>query len=346
MLDPVPARSSEVASPASLLRRYLQMYWLKPFDAVNDAANAWALRRFPWEPPILEVGGGDGVFSFVMHDGEFAPGDDRYGQVDLTLPGDIYDVYSDRRPLHVWRPASTRFRVGVDLKMSHLFKAAETGMYDVLVSALPEQLPLIHGQVRTVFLYTFHGLTDYRAVFAEIRRVIAPDGALLMIGFNSTVRGAFVCQPLGVRLGRIGLGRLARYFQRLDGGRYAEIGGFAHSLQEWHEMFKEAGFRVTDVYNQVSPGAWRIYDFQSRPILRALIRLNWFLESAGIKVPLKRLWVACLLRVLLSFLLVWAKPRRVIGNRPARDVFLAFRAVPIAQVPVVDTAGHKRIHPL
>ena len=45
------SRTDSPPSVVSLLRRYLQVYWLKPFDAVNDTANTWALRQFEWERP-------------------------------------------------------------------------------------------------------------------------------------------------------------------------------------------------------------------------------------------------------------------------------------------------------
>ncbi len=169
------SRTDSAPSVFSLLRRYLQVYWLKPFDAVNDAANAWSLRQFPWDEPILEVGGGDGVFSFITHGGKFDPMDDRYDQVDPSRSGDIFDVYERSGIPKVRRPACRSYAVGVDLKWSHLLKSRGTGLYRSLVVASRERLPFATGSFKTVFLYFPHGLVehgkklDYCRTLTEIR---------------------------------------------------------------------------------------------------------------------------------------------------------------------------------
>lgn len=320
--------ANSIQTVSSLIRRYFQLYWLKPFDAVNDAANAWALLQFEWDAPILEVGGGDGVFSFVMHGGEFALTNDRYSQADPTRPSDIYDVYYKDRPLTTKRRPYLHYRVGVDLKLSHLYKSSETGLYISLVSSRPEALPLRAGLFKTVFLYTFHGLTDYRRSLEEIRRVVRPDGSLLIITFNRTVSGYFVCYPLYRYFESRGWKEPSSYFKRLDAGRYDEISGFGHTLDEWEKLFGETGFRLTDVYNQVAPLAWKVYDFQTRPFLKLLIRWNWLLEQLHLKTVIKAAWIYALLPFLLIFYAAFARPKKISIGREASDVFFAFRAVP------------------
>jgi len=321
-------RANSILTVPNLIRRYFQLYWLKPFDAVNDTANAWALLQFKWCAPILEVGGGDGVFSFVMHGGEFAFADDRYMQADPAKAGDIYDVYYKDRPLRVKQHINLNYQVGVDLKLSHLYKSVETHTYDLLISSKPEALPIASSLFKTVFLYTFHGLTDYRKSLAEIRRVIRPDGCLLMIAFNRNVSRHFVYYPLHRYFERKGLTLLSSYFRKLDGGRFEEISGFGNTLENWNTLLKETGFKLTHVYNQVSPFAWRIYDFQTRPFLRLLIRCNWLLERLHLKTVIKVAWVYALLPFLLLFSSAFARPQSTTVNQQAKGVFFAFRATP------------------
>ncbi len=312
----------------SLLRRYFQLYWLKPFDAVNDAANAWALSQFEWVEPILEVGGGDGVFSFILHGGEFFLSEDRYRHGDLRL-NDIYDVYRSDRPLRIKHRIGRRYEVGADLKLSHLQKSEETGLYQRLLSIKPEALPLGPGSFKTVFLYTFHGLTDYRRCLKEIRRVIRPDGTLLMIAFNQVVSRQFICYPLHKWFERLGWKGLSAYFLKLDNGRYEELTGFSRSFSEWKRLLEEADFQLTKAYNQVSPLAWRVYDLQTRPLLRPLIRFSEFLERLHLKTPVKALWVYLFLPLLVVFYETAARPRRIPLDDPkASGIFFAFHAVP------------------
>lgn len=315
-----------------LLKRYLQMYWLKPFDAVNDAANARALLGFPWQEPILEIGGGDGAFSFIMHGGEFAPGDDRYDQVDPSRQGDMFDVHDGARTPRVNRPASLRYQVGVDLKLSHLLKCKSTGLYKHLVQAAPAPLPLRTNSFRTVFLYFPHGLIErgarlnYQATLAEIRRVLHPDGVLLMLAMNENVRSAFVCHPLAGLLERAGWTRAARYFRRLDAGRCDEIGGVALSLGAWNSLLTQSGFELLAATTQVSQLAWRMYDVQTRPFLRSLIAMNRHAHRAGVKPVIKMLSVTAWAPVLRLWYWLFARPRRASLDTASTGMVFAFKA--------------------
>ena len=51
------------------LWRYFGLYFLKPFDAVNDTLTASLIRRLDWEGRFLEIGSGDGFYSYVLHGG-------------------------------------------------------------------------------------------------------------------------------------------------------------------------------------------------------------------------------------------------------------------------------------
>lgn len=319
----------------SLLRRYLQMYWLKPFDAVNDTANAWALRQCPWSEPILEIGSGDGVFSFILHGGEFSFVDDRYDQADPRLKGDIFDIYHEKSRMAVKRPAQVKYAAGLDLKRSHLMKCKETGMYRLLVVSTPQELPFSSDSFMTVFLYFPHGLVeqgkalDYRATLKEVRRVLHRNGSLLMTAFHKNVSRYFLCNMLSSFFSRRDLNKLGRYFRNLDAGRSQEISHLARSPGEWEKLLFDSGLKVVDVWCQISPIAWLVYDIQTRPIFRQLIKWNWVLRRLRLKRFLKRFFVYACLPILVVFYYLFARPR---GTETIQDhgehVGYVFRAVP------------------
>jgi len=309
------------------------MYWLKPFDAVNDTANAVALLRFDWsKEPIMEAGGGDGVFSFIMHGGAFAFTDDRYNQADPGKSGDIYDVYDRTQKLHIKKTASIFYNLGADLKISHIYKARETGMYrnNQILSAIPETLPVKSGVYSTVFLYTFHGLSDYRRSLAEIRRIIRSDGVLLAIVVNDTVKNNFICFKLSRFFARQGWHRISRYFAQLDGGRHDEIAGlFAKNWIEWVSLLQETGFAIEEVYSQVSPALWKIYDTQTRPLLKYMIHCSRFLSKVHLKTLVKFLWICMWLPILMISYLLMALPIRLKMDGIPQNVFIAIKAKPV-----------------
>ncbi len=88
-----PENHREEISQRELLESYLNLYYLKPFDAINDAANASSLRQFDWKQPICEIGTGDGVFSFIMQGGSCFLESDRYDHFNPKIDGDIYKDY-------------------------------------------------------------------------------------------------------------------------------------------------------------------------------------------------------------------------------------------------------------
>jgi SAM-dependent methyltransferase len=314
------------------------MYWLKPFDAVNDAANAWSLRRFLWKEPILEVGGGDGVFSFIMHEGKFAFADDRYDQADPGRPGDIFDVYRPGQRLTVRRRAGIVYEAGVDLKWSHILKCHETGLYRRLAVASPERLPFAAGSFNTVFLYFPHGLAEYggamsyESTLAEVRRVLRPGGTLLMTAVNRDIRRHFVCYPLHRFFATRGWRRASEYFRRLDAGRYAEVSGLGRTPAEWETLLDAHGFRPEEAWTQVRPFAWRIYDVQTRPVLRTLIRVHRVLRPIHLRAAIKAVTMVLSLPLLALLYLVWARPRPWSSASGAdAALFFAFRAVAVTR---------------
>lgn len=312
-----------------LLKGYFQMYWLKPFDAINDTANAMALLQFDWSTePILEIGSGDGVFSFIMHGGELNFSEDRYNQVDLSRQDDIYDIYKNSSKLKIKKMPSFKYDAGMDLKLSHLLKSKDTELYkyDNLVSSKPENLPFKDNVFSTVFLYIFHGLTDYKASLKEIRRILSNDGRLMMIAVNKAARGNFICYKIHKFCQKRNWIRLSDYFLRLDSGRCDEIGGiFSKDLRKWNELFGETGFKVVRIYSQVSPLLWRIYDTQTRPLLRPLIRLNILLKRLHLKIIFKSLWIYLWLPILTCIYILFGRPSRIGALDDPKNIFLAIQ---------------------
>lgn len=314
-----------------LLLGYFQMYWLKPFDAVNDAANAVSLLKFDWaNKPILEIGGGDGVFSFIMHGGMFNFLGDRYDQADISKKDDMFDIYKLGTKIAVRKESAVKFDLGIDLKLSHLFKSREIESYKYLISGFPEELPVKPKIFKTIFLYTFHGLTDYGKTLKEIKRVIREDGILLALVVNDAVKNRFICFRLHNYFKKIGLNGPADFFLKLDAGRQKEIGEiFAKNLKEWKTLFQEAGFKIEDIYTQVSPFLWEVYDMQTRPLLKILVYLNYKLKRWHLKIVFKLVWI-CLWMPVLAFFYLFYTGRRIEANEmKSGEIFFAFRAVPV-----------------
>jgi hypothetical protein len=174
------------------LWRYLGLYFLKPFDAVNDTAVAHLLHSWAWPDTFSEIASGDGVFSYIMHGGSFPLWFDRYLQTD-TRQGDMFDVHVNDKTPTTKPPKSPGLNFAIDAKSSHVKKAREIGFARHVIQAHYESLPIVSNSVPMIFYYVPHGLKDHNLAVKEAYRILESNGTMLVLLYNSTFKESFLC---------------------------------------------------------------------------------------------------------------------------------------------------------
>lgn len=269
----------------SRLWRYHSLYFLKPHDAVNDTLTSSLLRRLDWSGPVVEIGAGDGVFSYVMHGGSFPLWFDRYLLTDLSM-SDIYDSHKS----NVLQPSVSldypNLKIAIDAKVSHVSKIKEIGFAKDYYVAAYEELPMKSSSVEKIFYYTPHGLKNHDAAIVEAARVLQTGGRMLILLYDIKFKDSFLCHRLANFFG----GRLSIYFSKLDNGRFDEITRLAKSRDEWQDFFKLHGFEIECCRSGLSSIAWKAYDIQTRPLLKFLIRFFEILPR-NVRSTIKLLWM-------------------------------------------------------
>ena len=106
------------------LWRFNALYFLKPHDCINDTLTSSLLSRLDWSGDFIEIGGGDGVFSYIMHGGYFSFSYDRYLQTDLRLT-DIYDTHIKQSIKPKVSLSFPQISLSIDAKRSHINKVRE-----------------------------------------------------------------------------------------------------------------------------------------------------------------------------------------------------------------------------
>ena len=280
---------------ANRLWNYLNIYFLKPFDAINDTLTASLLKDYNWDIPYLEIGSGDGMFSYIMHGGNFPIWFDRYINIDLNKK-DIFDTHNTSNNLSLKKIKNIVNLCSIDSKENHIKKIKEIGFAEKAILSKYESLPFGNESFQSLFLYTPHGLNDYDMCIKECNRTLVKNGSMIVLNFNEEIKNYFLCHKFSKKV----KGKFKNFFEKLDNGRHDEITNLSKSLDEWRLFFGERGFKIIKFYEGLSPIAWIFYDIQTRPFLKPLIKFfNFFPKS--IRTILKLIWMLVWYPILLGF---------------------------------------------
>jgi len=290
------------------LWRYLNLYFLKPHDAINDTLTASLLHRLDWAGPVVEIGSGDGVYSYIMHGGAFPLWFDRYLVTDLTKQ-DIYDSHKGDVLRPIVSLCSPDITLAIDAKESHVRKIKEIGFAKHCEVSAYEALPLASASIPKIFYYTPHGLRDHEAAIREAARILLPKGTMLILLYDSIFKSSFICH----RLAQMFSGRIGTYFSRLDNGRFDEITNLSKSPEEWKAFFLRHGFEIESSHFGLSAFAWKAYDIQTRPFLKSMIRL-FNLLPGRVRTMAKFLWMIAWYPYLMLFYLLFSNEYFMIGK--------------------------------
>ena len=281
---------------ADLLRRYLNLFWLRPENALWTVLRSLAWSRVPMPAPSLDLSCGDGTFSFIHAGGAFAPDFDVFQtvakldkvtreQADMfdKAADDTYQPTIERRP--TWR-----IEVGTDLKASSLSRAARLDFYDKLVEHDNENpLPFADNEFASVYCNSAKWVRGVDAFLREIARVTRPGGTIVLhCKLDSIAR--YTLSPFRDQLGD-------NVLRILDRGRLDTWPSLA-SDSEWRRRFSAAGLRLVNATPLATRTHAHFWDVGLRPIAPMLVRMANEITPAS-RLEIKRDWVALFEELLL-----------------------------------------------
>lgn len=274
------------------LRQLLNAYWLRPETALWRACDLRAMAGFELAPPSLDLGCGDGVFSFIRAGGTLAENFDVFqsiGPLDKFFANaDVYDSFDQGIAVEVVRRPGYEIDVGLDHKPNLLKKARALGLYAEIKEADANRgLPFADGSFRSVFSNMVYWLEDPLAAMMEIRRVLRPGGQACLLLPNATLRDFSLYWDLHVRTGNPAY----RFLAKLDRGRLADNIKQVKSTAEWHGIVRQAGLEVLGHKQYLSGAIARIWDIGLRPLFPVLHKMASKIE-AGDRLEIKREWVS------------------------------------------------------
>lgn len=253
-----------------------------------------AMTSFQFRPPSLDLGCGDGVFSFIRAGGVFAPDFDALDEavaLDRFFENvDVFDApVGARKPLVALAP-SYRVDVGFDAKPNLLEKAARLDFYRRLHGGNANQpLPFEARSFNTVFSNILYWLEDPGAALTEIARVLRDGGQACVMLPNETFPRFSYYSQLYVSTGDPAW----QFLTQLDRGRFTDNVRHARAGAAWEALFATAGLRVLSHTQHLSKTIVQMWDIGLRPLFPVLRRLADGV-APGARASIKAEWVAIL----------------------------------------------------
>lgn len=281
------------------LRPLLEYFWLRPETAVWRTLDCVALDGIEFRGPSLDLGCGDGAFSFLRAGGryrmdydfaseasnldKFFANADIYDNANPTLTGDVVDA-----------PPQYTFTYGFDHKIALLMKADKTGLYEhTTVGDGNEPLPFARGTFQSVYSNILYWLESYRDTLASLYDVIRPGGQLVVQVPSERFREFSFYHQLFTKT----QDPAWKWLELLDRGRMDNIKN-CQTEAEWSADFNEAGFEVERCTPYLSKLVIQAWDIGLRPLSPMLIEMANALDGKK-RQEIKRKWVDNLLPLLL-----------------------------------------------
>lgn len=270
------------------LRKYLNLLWLRPENALLTFLKSNAYADIKFNSPSLDISCGDGINMFLHLGGEFHEDFDYFRSTkakefkhDSFV--DIYDQYDEDYTVPIIKKPNFKINVGTDWKQALINKASKLELYDQLLLQDNNQTPFHFPDdyFATVYSNAIYWTENVKDLLEEIHRILKPGGTAAL-----EVMTPFLTETLD---------DLEPYLSKeaidiLDRKRRINMKGARH-YKEWKEMIINSGFIIEEckcVYpSKIFIDIWNI---GLRPISHLLIQMSEALTDEE-RRKIKKEWV-------------------------------------------------------
>lgn len=281
----------------TLLRRFVQAYWLRPENALWMTLRSLALDRVAFHSPSMDISCGDGIFSFLHMGGEFDPSFDVFQSVDhldqvRDQHADMFDAVGDSYRPPITNAPRQRIDVGSDCKASMLSKAGRLRFYKKLVEHDNNHRQLFESNsFATIYCNSAYWVENIEFFLAELARIVQPDGTIVLHVKLDSMKG-YTLTRFESLLG-------ARFLDIIDRGRM-ECWPSLADRATWEKRFQRAGLSIASVVPFVTRTHSHLWDIGLRPIAPQLIKMANTLNPHS-RDEIKRDWVELFCELLVPF---------------------------------------------
>jgi SAM-dependent methyltransferase len=280
------------------LQQLLSVFWLRPETAMWRELDIQAMRKFLMVEPSLDLGCGDGVFSFIRAGGEFESSFDVFEDITDTRKyyegRDIFDTFTNKKNNFVKKVPDYKISVGFDHKENLLKKANQLGFYkNTTQGNANTKLPFPDESFRSIFSNIVYWLNSPELALHEIGRVLMPGGsACIMLPNKSLVEYSFFENFYNKTKNQ-----KWKFLEKIDRNRFSENIKHAKSFEEWSKLVNDSGLKIERHTMHLSKPIIQIWDIGMRPIFPLLLEC---MNSVGLekKLEIKKDWIKTMIEFL------------------------------------------------
>jgi len=254
---------------SKILLNCLNLYWVRPETALWKTLDVLQMKSIKFKKPIIDIGCGDGSFSFTHFGGKTDTSFDVYRTMKDTskfFSGvDIHDQNKKVKPKIV-RRANTQIDVGLDWKKNLLEKAKGFKLYKKLIQHDNNYpLPFEDKKFETIFSNTFYWVNDIEHILKEAKRICNHNGKIVtfvpdkkfkdLLIYNQFLKGGYAWAKI------------------LDRGIYNQI-KHCYTLSKWKSIFSKVDLKVNFHSNYTTESFMKIWNIGMRPYSPFIIEMS------------------------------------------------------------------------
>jgi len=253
---------------SKLVENFLNFYWARPETVIWRSLDAIVLKQFEFSNPMLDIGCGDGSFSFTNFEGEVSHSFDSYKNMSNTegfFDGkDIHDQFIGEKP-QITKNPRMKIDTGIDWKENLLKKAKSLELYNkVIRHDANTTLPFEDNEFETIFSNTFYWLDDIEHIFKEAKRVCRDNGKIIVCVPDEKFKQSLIYTYF--------LENNQSWAKILDRGISSNI-KHCYSGKKWEEIFSNLNLKIENHVNYLSENLIRFWSIGLRPYSPYMIEM-------------------------------------------------------------------------
>jgi SAM-dependent methyltransferase len=264
----------------STLQQLLNAYWLRPETALWRQLDILAMKNFEFKSPSLDIGCGDGLFSFIRAGGQMNLEFDAFRFVtDLEKyfeNVDIYDTYQASSKIRVVANPNYQIDIGFDHKANLLRMSEILEIYKETIHGVANALfPFENDRFESIFSNILYWLDKPENAISEITRILKPGGkACLMLPSNTLPEYSFYNQYYIKTKNQA-----YSFLEKLDRGRFSDQIKHSRASIEWENIFIENKLSIVSHVKHISKLNIQIWDIGLRPLFPLLKKITDSIED-------------------------------------------------------------------